>query len=106
MRVPFLLKALMPILVCTNLAASNLAAYAQTASGSEESQPWLDLITKQMAKEKQCEVGFFVYFREGTLGGMSTYEARVQCVDGRQFDATKIEPAIMFEIKECAVTVC
>lgn len=101
MRVPFLLKALLPILICTNLAA-----YAQSATNNDKNQPWLDLITKQMAKEKQCEVGFFVYFREGSLGGMSTYEARVQCVDGRQFDATKIEPAIMFEIKECAVTVC
>lgn len=101
MRVPFLLKVLLPILVCTNLAAS-----AQTATDNTKNQPWLDLISKQMAEEKQCEVGFFVYFREGTLGGMSTYEARVQCVDGRQFDATKIEPAIMFEIKECAVTVC
>ena len=101
MRAPFLLKILLPILVCTNLSA-----HAQTASGNEKNQPWLDLITKQMADEKQCDVGFFIYFREGTLGGMSTYEARVQCVDGRQFDATKIEPAIMFEIKECAVTVC
>lgn len=101
MRVPFSLKALLPILVCTNLAA-----FAQTTTGNDKNQPWLDLITEQMATEKQCDVGFFVYFREGTLGGMSTYEARVQCVDGRQFDATKIEPAIMFEIKECAVTVC
>jgi len=100
MRIPFLVIILMPILVCTSLAAQ-----AQTAS-NDDKRPWLDLITNQMAKEKQCEVGFFVYFREGTLGGMSTYEARVQCVDGRQFDATKIEPAIMFEIKECAVTVC
>ncbi|MBL4891134.1 MAG: hypothetical protein JKX91_04810 [Rhizobiaceae bacterium] len=106
MRVPFSLKVLLPILVCTNLAATNLATYAQTTTGNDKNQPWLDLITGQMAREKQCEVGFFVYFREGNLGGMSTYEARVQCVDGRQFDATKIEPAIMFEIKECAVTVC
>lgn len=100
MRTPLLLKIALPILVCTSLAA-----HAQTTS-SDEKRPWLDLITKQMATEKQCEVGFFVYFREGKLGGMSTYEARVQCVDGRQFDATKIEPAITFEIKECAVTVC
>lgn len=100
MRISTVLKTMLPILVCTNLAAQ-----AQTLT-EDQKQPWLDLVTKQMAEEKMCEVGFFVYFREGSLGGRTTFEARVQCVDGRQFDATKIEPAIMFEIKECAVTVC
>ncbi|MBL4597711.1 MAG: hypothetical protein JKX93_01950 [Rhizobiaceae bacterium] len=102
MRLSNLVKLLLPVLVCLSLSTPAIAQ----SSGDSEKYPWLSLINKQMAAEKMCDVGFYVYFREGKLGGRTTFEARVQCVDGRQFDAIKVEPAITFEIKECAVTVC
>ena len=55
----------------------------------------------QLRAEKQCEVSYIVRVREGKLGEKNTYEARVQCVDGRMFDATRIGDIEPFTIKAC-----
>ena len=44
--------------------------------------------------------------REGELGTSRYYEARVQCVDGRMFDASRTEPEEKFTIRPCGVAVC
>jgi hypothetical protein len=43
---------------------------------------------------------------EGELGGKKTYEARVQCEDGRMFDATRIGEVDSFTFKACDIQVC
>ncbi len=77
------------------------AASAQTADPA-----WLDQLAEQIAVAEQCEVGFYVFVDEGVLGGLKTQSARVQCVDGRQFDAARTEPDTVFTIEECGTRVC
>ena len=77
------------------------AAFAQSSDPS-----WLEGLSHQLAVEQQCQVDYYVNTNEDKLGGMNTFEARAQCRDGRQFDASKIEPAESFTIRPCATVVC
>ena len=67
---------------------------------------WLQKIVDQLKIEQYCEVVFFVRMREHELGGRRVEEARAQCLDGRQFDATRTEPETDFTIRLCGVEVC
>ena len=40
------------------------------------------------------------------LGGLAVYKARAQCVDGRQFDASRKEGETSFDIQACTAEVC
>lgn len=76
-------------------------AVAQT-----DNPAWLEQLEEQIATEKECEVGFYILINEEKLVGRVIQEARVQCVDGRQFDATRSEPDAKFTINECGTRVC
>lgn len=67
---------------------------------------WFDQLEEQIAAQEQCEIGFYTFVNEEKLGGRTIQEARVQCVDGRQFDASRTEPEVRFTISECATRVC
>ncbi|WP_187971370.1 hypothetical protein [Aquibium microcysteis] len=67
---------------------------------------WLEQLGEQVAVEEQCEVGFYIFVNEEKLGGRTVYEARLQCVDGRQFDASRAEQDPKFTIMECGTRVC
>ncbi len=56
--------------------------------------------------EKQCEVAYHLNVREYRQGGLWTFEARIQCVDGRQFDAVRREDEADFTFRTCGTTVC
>ncbi len=74
---------------------------------SQSSDPaWLEELSQQLAIEKECQVDYYVNVREGQLTGKNTYDARAQCRDGRQFDASRIEPAKQFVIRPCGTVVC
>lgn len=74
---------------------------------SQSSDPaWVDDLRWQLQAEKQCEVNYFINMREGQLGAHATFEARVQCTDGRMFDASKTEPAEAFTITACGTEIC
>ena len=75
--------------------------YAQSSNPA-----WLDELGEQLAKERQCMAEYYVKTREGELGGRPFQEARVQCRDGRQFDADRISPEPLFTIKKCKPVVC
>ena len=92
----------------TNLLASTALLLATTAAAfSQSADPaWLEDLNRQLAEQQQCEVEYYVNLHEGELGGMKTYDARAQCRDGRQFDASRIEPAKKFVIKPCGTVVC
>ena len=86
-------------------AAASLAlmpfAHAQSANPA-----WLDQLSEQLAVEKACAVDYFLNIKEGELAGRLTFEARAQCADGRQFDASLTEPADTFTISECDTQIC
>ena len=76
-------------------------------AGAQSSDPaWLDEMKDQIQFDKQCTVVYLMNMREGELGGQRTYEARVQCEDGRMFDATRTGTNGMFEFKACETQVC
>lgn len=77
------------------------SAFAQSSDPA-----WLDNLSDQLAIEQDCAVEYYVNINEGELAGRKTFEARAQCRDGRQFDASRTEPETEFTIKECGVQVC
>ena len=76
-------------------------SFAQTSDPA-----WLDTLNFEMEREQECEVAYYIRIKEGMLGTKKTYEARVQCVDGRQFDASRVGEVEDFEIKACEVETC
>lgn len=92
------------------IALSALAILLPTLtsfSSAQTSDPaWLDTLNYEMEREKECEVAYYIRMKEGMLGTKKTYEARVQCVDGRQFDATRVGDDEDFEIKACEIEAC
>lgn len=76
-------------------------SFAQTSDPA-----WLDTLNFEMEREQECEVAYYIRIKEGMLGTKKTYEARVQCVDGRQFDASRVGEMDDFEIKACEVETC
>lgn len=82
-------------------------AFSASAACAQSSDPaWLDNLSIQLAVEHDCAVEYYVNIKESELGGRKTYEARAQCRDGRQFDASLTEPEKEFTIKDCGVQVC
>ena len=76
-------------------------AFAQSADPA-----WLDELNYQFAIEEECEVLFYMWLRERPSGGQIAQEARAQCADGRQFDATRVTPDEKFTITRCHIEVC
>ncbi len=93
---PFRLAA-----IVGGLLLGPVPAFAQA-----ENPAWLEQLETQIAAEEQCEVGFYIFVNEEKLGGRTVQEARVQCVDGRQFDAKRAEQDPKFTISECGTRVC
>jgi hypothetical protein len=84
-----------------------VALFAATSAQAQSSDPaWLDELSDQLAVEQDCAVEYYLNISEDMLGGRKTYEARAQCRDGRQFDASRVEPDRDFTIEQCGVQVC
>lgn len=67
---------------------------------------WLDDLQVQMQTDQGCTVDLFINIDEGVLGSGRYYQARVQCRDGRLFDASRTEPESAFTIRKCQIEVC
>jgi hypothetical protein len=87
-------------------AVTALLLAAAPALAQSTDPAWLDDLSDQLAIEEDCAVEFYINIAEGKLGGRNTYEARAQCRDGRQFDASRIENDDKFTIAPCGVQVC
>ncbi|WP_206057294.1 hypothetical protein [Nitratireductor sp. XY-223] len=99
----------MSVVAKTALCSAVLAmcAFSTSTALSQSSDPaWLDDLGLQLQSEKECAVNYFLNMREGQIGTSRYYEARVQCVDGRLFDASRTEPEEKFTIRPCGVAVC
>ena len=67
---------------------------------------WMDELRVQLIVEKQCEVRFFINFREKQKALGIEYEVRVQCEDGRFFDASRAATDTQFKIEACDRVIC
>jgi hypothetical protein len=99
MRVSPTFKALLVVAIALPFLSSFV--FAQTSDPA-----WLDTLNFEMERDHECEVAYYIRIKEGTLGAEKTYEARLQCVDGRQFDATRIGEMVDFEVKACEIQAC
>ncbi|MEZ5791539.1 MAG: hypothetical protein R3D34_12390 [Nitratireductor sp.] len=79
---------------------------AGLAQAQSADPAWLDDLKQQIALDEKCEVSYFLNMREGKLGADLTFEARVQCADGRMFDASRIGENNIFTFKRCETQVC
>jgi len=89
------------------LGVAALVVVSTSFTNAQSSNPaWLDSLHFQMERDKQCEVAYYIRTDEKELGAQRVYEARVQCVDGRQFDATRIGEDDEFDIRTCEIETC
>ena len=96
----------MPMILKSLLFAA-LFTFGTSLAAAQSSDPdWLDALRIQLATDEQCEVNYFLNLHEGQLGANKYYEARVQCLDGRMFDASRTQPEAEFTIRPCGVAVC
>ena len=93
-----------PITLCAGLLFS--ATLIAISYAQSKDPAWLDDLKMQLQSEQECEVSYFLNMQEGRIGTNNFYEARVQCVDGRMFDASRTEPEQKFTIKACGTAVC
>ena len=74
---------------------------------SQSSDPdWLDALRTQLAFDQNCEVEYFLNVRESESALGVTYSARVQCRDGRQFDAIRAGSEPDFRLEACGSAIC
>ncbi len=76
------------------------------AAAQMNNPAWLDEVADQAADKLGCEVTLFLLSREGTLADRRTYDVRLQCADGRRFDASRIEPETKYTFAACDTQAC
>ncbi|PHP65021.1 hypothetical protein CSC94_21050 [Zhengella mangrovi] len=91
--------------VLSAIALSFLLAGTVSAPADGD-YPWFNDIRMQAESELACDVDYFLNAREGDLGGKHTQEARLQCTDGRRFDAVREIPETNFRFLACDTQVC
>lgn len=93
-------RHVLSIISCTIIMQTPLLAQSNDLA-------WLETLTDQLAIIEGCDVGYFIHVKESELAGRIFYEARAQCSDGRQFDASRTGETGSFKISKCeAVSVC
>ena len=88
------------------LAIAALVMLTVSPASAQLEPAWLEDLTAQALIELDCEVAYFMSTREEELGGRMMHEARLQCSDGRQFDAVRMSPAEEFTVKKCDTQIC
>jgi len=84
---------------------SLLLLFGQAFSQVQE-KAWLSDLHFQLEDKVECEPAYYMWVREEELGTSTFQEARVQCVDGRQFDASRNSNDDDFFIRKCDIEVC
>ena len=91
--------------ILTAFAATQIALFQTTALGQTD-PVWLDELKAQILEEQTCNPNYYLNIVEYRLGDDLIQEAKVVCVDGRQFDATRTGEFSQFVIKACQPVVC
>ena len=87
-------------------AAVALVVVFQTQAYAQTEPVWLDEIKAQIYQDETCDANYFLNIAEYRLGDELIQEAKVVCVDGRQFDARRTGEFSRFTIKACQPVVC
>lgn len=84
-------RCLLTLLPLLGLATSTVAAQADWQA---------DLANEALIME-DCEVSFLTQVIERTIDGRSVVLAKVHCVDGRTFDASRDDTFAAFDFRIC-----
>lgn len=84
----------LPLVLASAVLAAGLAGPAAAAD-------WEQQLTRQMLADHGCEVDFFVMVEESWREGRKVIRTRVQCLDRRLFDASRIGDTGTFEVERC-----
>ena len=84
-------RSLLTLLPLLGLAAAGVAAQADWQA---------DLANEALIME-DCEVSFLTQVIERTIDGRSVVLAKVHCVDGRTFDASRDDTFAAFDFRIC-----
>lgn len=79
--------ALVAVLVLTMPASSRAA--------------WQDDLVAEIRVSRGCNVAYLSQVVERTVDGRQVIFAKAHCEDGRVFDASRTDPMMPFELKEC-----
>ena len=82
------------------------AIFGMAALAQSTDPAWLEDLEFELATKHECEVSEYVTIHEGKVGGRDFYTAKVKCVDGRTFDASRIDPRKEFHIRLCEIITC
>lgn len=88
------------------VAALLLGLSGDGVLAQSENPEWLDELSFQLQMEQQCKADYYLNIHEYDGPTGRSQSARVQCSDGRRFDATRAEPATEFVVKTCGNQVC
>lgn len=95
-----------PIFVIFVAALVGMATLVVTPSAAQTEPIWLDDLKKQILEQEGCDANYFLNVHQYEMAGDEVFEAKVQCVDGRQFDATRKGRLHLFVIRACQPVVC
>lgn len=94
-------------LIRRSFMAMALAISPQSLQAQSNNPAWLETLSEQLALEQGCEVTYYIFLKKNELAGRMFYEARAQCLDGRQFDGARDGETMPFKISLCEqVAVC
>lgn len=77
---------------------------AATGPVSAAEPGWQAKLSRQLAAEEGCVVAFYSQISIVQQNGREIVAARAHCEDQRAFDATRIAPAEVFDLRECATS--
>ena len=91
--------------ILTAFAAAQITLFQATAQAQTD-PVWLDELKSQIMADQGCNPNYYLNIAEYRLGDDLIQEAKVVCIDGRQFDATRTGEFSLFVIKACQPVVC
>jgi hypothetical protein len=69
-------------------------------------QSWEAILRAQLMKERSCQMVKLSDVRSYELAGRHVLEARVQCLDGREYDVIRRDTHRRFEFEPCERQYC
>ena len=86
-------------------AASAIASAAEDVLIPEEG-PWRIILKDQLKKERGCDLNEVLTYQEVPLGDTVGLDGRISCIDGREFNFTRMRTHQKFSFELCEPTVC
>lgn len=87
-----------------------LLVLAPVGAQGEEAKPsaptWQSVLSLQLKDEYRCDLDKVLFDRDVDVGGRTSKEGRVRCLDGREFDFSRASTHEKFVIHLCQPAVC